>query len=139
MEETTVTGTGARSRRGLWAGRIMSALAILFLGFDAVGKVLELAPVVAGTTQLGYPATAVVEIGIVLLVCVLAYAFPPTAVLGAILITGYLGGAVATQVRVGNPLVSHVLFPVYVGILAWGGLYLRDARLRALLPLRARA
>jgi hypothetical protein len=132
------TRTAAASGKGLWAGRIMSGLAILFLAFDAVGKLLRLAPVIEGSTQLGYPASAVFGLGVVLLVCVVTYAVRPTSILGAILLTGYLGGAIATHVRVGNPLFSHTLFPIYVAVLIWGGLYLRDARLRAIIPLRAR-
>ena len=94
------------------------------------------APVVEGTVQLGYPESVLLGLGIVLLACTVLYVIPRTAILGAILLTGYLGGAVATHVRVGNPLFTHVLFPVYLGVLIWGGLYLRDERLRALIPLR---
>jgi len=134
----TDTGTAAASGKGLWAGRIMSGLAILFLAFDAVGKLLRLAPVIEGSTQLGYPASVVFGLGVILLVSVITYAIPATSVLGAILLTGYLGGAIATHVRVGNPLFSHILFPIYVAALIWGGLYLRDPRLRAIIPLRVR-
>jgi DoxX-like protein len=91
---------------------------------------------VQGTTQLGYPGHLIRGIGIIELVCLALYVIPQTAVLGAILLTGYLGGAVATHVRVESPLFSHILFPVYVALLIWGGLYLRDDRLRALIPLR---
>jgi hypothetical protein len=87
--------------------------------------------------KLGYPTSLAVPIGIVLLVCVVIYVIPRTSVLGAILLTGYLGGAIATHVRVGDPLFSHVLFPTYVALLLWGGLYLREDRLRALIPLRS--
>jgi len=133
------TDTPTASGKGrLWAGRIMSGLAILFLAFDAVGKLLRLAPVIEGSTQLGYPASVVFGLGVVLLVSVVTYAIRPTSILGAILLTGYLGGAIATHVRVGNPLFTHTLFPIYVAILIWGGLYLRDARLRAIIPLRVR-
>jgi hypothetical protein len=118
------------------AGWILSGLAILFLFFDSWGKLMRLPQAVQGTLDLGYPDSAVTLIGIILLVCVLLYAIPRTAVLGAILLTGYLGGAVATQLRVGNPLFSHILFPVYVGVLIWGGLLLREDRLRDLMPLR---
>ncbi|HEX5045348.1 MAG TPA: DoxX family protein [Candidatus Polarisedimenticolaceae bacterium] len=118
-------------------GRISSALAVLFLGGDAMAKLLRLAPVVAGTTQLGYPEGSVLVIGILEALCVVAYVAPPTAVLGALLLTGYLGGAIATHLRMGNPLFSHILFPVYVAGFVWGGLLLREARLRSLLPLRA--
>lgn len=118
-------------------GRILSALAVLFLGVDAIAKLLQLAPVVSGTAELGYPAGAVLTIGILEALCVAAYVAPPTSVLGALLLTGYLGGAIATHLRMGNPLLSHILFPVYVALFVWGGLFLREARLRALLPLRA--
>jgi len=125
------------SRKAVWTGRTLSALAILFLALDSLGKLVEAAPVVAGTIQLGYPPTVVFGLGVVLLLCVAVYAVPVTSILGAVLLTGYLGGAVATHVRVGNPLLSHTLFPTYVAALTWGGLYLRDARLRALFPWRS--
>jgi hypothetical protein len=115
----------------------MSALPALFLVMDAVMKLMKPEFVVKATVQLGYPENVIFGLGIVVLVCVILYVIPPTAVLGAILLTGYLGGAVATHVRLGDPLFSHVLFPVYVAILLWGGLYLREERLRALIPLRS--
>ena len=87
-----------------------------------------------GTTELGYPAGVVLPLGIIQIVCLLLYVVPRTSVLGAVLWTGYLGGAIATHVRLGNPLFSHVLFPVYVALLLWGGLWLRDRRLRGMLP-----
>jgi len=124
------------SKGRLWTGRIMSALPALFLFVDGVGKLLKPTPVVEGTVQLGYPESVLLGLGIVLLTCTVLYVFPRTAVLGAILLTGYLGGAIATHVRVGSPLFSHTLFPVYLAALIWGGLYLRDERLRALIPLR---
>jgi hypothetical protein len=124
------------SRGRLWTGRIMSALPALFLFVDSVGKLVKPAPVVEGTVQLGYPESVLLVLGIVLLTCTVLYVIPRTAVFGAILLTGYLGGAIATHVRVGSPLFSHTLFPVYVALLIWGGLYLRDDRLRALIPLR---
>lgn len=120
----------------LWAGRIMGAIAVLFLVFDSVIKLLKLAPAVEGTITLGYPGTAIVGIGILELACLAVYVIPRTSVFGAVLLTGYLGGAVATHVRVGNPLFTHILFPTYVALLLWGALYLRDARLRAIVPLR---
>jgi hypothetical protein len=125
------------SKGTLWTGRIMSALPALFLFVDSVGKLVKPAPVVEGTLQLGYPESVILGLGIVLLTCTVLYVIPRTAVLGAILLTGYLGGAIATHVRVGNPLFSHTLFPVYIAVLIWGGLYLRDERLRALIPLRS--
>jgi DoxX-like protein len=124
------------SRRQVLTGRVLTGLAVAFLLFDTVLKVAKLPAVVQGTAQLGYPAHLVLGIGIIELVCLALYAIPRTAVLGAILLTGYLGGAVATHVRVQSPLFSHILFPVYVALLIWGGLYLRDERLRALIPLR---
>jgi hypothetical protein len=128
--------TASVSKGSLWAGRIMSALAALFLLMDAVMKLVKPAPVVEGTVQLGFPESVIFGLGIVLLVCVILYVIPHTSILGAILLTGYLGGAVASQVRVGHPLFSHTLFPVYVAALVWGGLFLRESRLRALVPLR---
>ncbi len=116
----------------IWAGRIISALAILFLAFDTIIKVLNLPPAVEATTQLGYPASLVVGIGLLELACLVIYLIPRTSVLGAILLTGYLGGAIATQVRAGSPLFS-VVFPVIMGALIWGGLFLREERLPALL------
>ncbi|EEF57948.1 DoxX family protein [Pedosphaera parvula] len=123
-------------RKALWTGRIMSALITLFMLMDGVGKLVKPAPVVKGTVELGYPESVIFPLGIVLTICTLLYAIPRTSILGAILLTGYLGGAIASQVRVGNPLCSHILFPVYVAVLLWGGLFLRDARLRTLIPLR---
>ena len=120
----------------LWAGRIMSYLPALFLLFDAIAKLVKPAPVVEATVALGYPESVVVPLGITLLVCAVLYLIPKTAVLGAILLTGYLGGAVATHVRVGGSLFT-ILFPVIFGILLWGGLYLRDERLRMLIPLKS--
>ncbi len=118
-----------------WAGRISSALVILFLLFDGAIKVLQLAPAVDGTVQLGYPAGATFGLGVLLLACVALYALPRVAPLGATLLTGYLGGVIATHVRVGSPAFS-MIFPLILGALLWGGLALRDARLRALLAPR---
>jgi DoxX-like family len=115
---------------------LLTALVALFLTFDTVIKVLRLAPAVQGTTALGYPADTVLWIGMIELACLALYLVPRTAVLGAILLTGHLGGAIATHVRVGSPLLSHTLFPIYVALLLWGGLYLREPRLRELVPLR---
>ena len=118
------------------AGRILSGLVILFLLFDGVTKLMLIKPVTDAMPQLGYPVSLARPIGVIVLACLALYVIPRTAVLGAILLTGFLGGAVATNLRIGNPLVSHVLAPVYVGLMVWGGLYLRDARLRALIPVR---
>ena len=143
METTTTIHTSQSdaktapiSKRTLWTGRVMSGLPALFLLVDAVGKFIKPAPVVEGTLQLGYPESVIFGLGVVLLACTVLYIIPGTAILGAILLTGYLGGAVATHVRVASPLFTHVLFPVYLAVLLWGGLYLRDERLRALIPLR---
>jgi hypothetical protein len=120
----------------LWASWIASGLATLFLLVDAAMKLARVQVAVDTTVQLGYPDGVLAPLGVVLLVCTVLYAVPRTSILGGILLTGYLGGAVATHVRVGDPLFSTVLFPVYMGVALWGGLYLRDARLRALMPLR---
>jgi hypothetical protein len=130
--------TAPVSKKGLWAGRIISGLVILFLTFDVVFKFIKPAPapVVETMAHVGWAVSLAPVLGIILLVCVALYAIPLTSVLGAILLTGYLGGAIATHLRVGDPLFSHVLFPTYLGVLLWGGLYLRDTRLRALIPLR---
>lgn len=120
-----------------WAGYILSGLPVLFLLADAVGKFFKPEVVVKGTLDLGYPESAIIPIGVILLICTVLYAIPRTSVLGAILLTGYLGGAVATHVRVGSPLFTHTLFPVYLGAFVWLGLYLRDTRLRALVPFRS--
>jgi len=125
------------SRRRLWTGRILSCLAVLFLLFDSVIKLTRIAPVRESFERLGYHPSVAVGIGLLELACLTLYVIPRTSVLGAILLTGFLGGATATHVRVGDPLMSHVLFPTYVGVLVWGGLFLRDARLRALVPLRS--
>ncbi len=128
--------TAPISKKMLWAGRIISALPALFLLLDGVGKLVKPAPVVEGTIRLGYPESVILGLGIVLIACTILYVIPRTSILGAILLTGYLGGAVATHVRVGDPWFP-VFFPIIVGVLAWGGLYLRDDRLRALIPLRS--
>jgi hypothetical protein len=124
------------SKRRLWTGRILSGFAVLFLVFDAVVKFTKIAPVVDSFAQLGYPIGLAPTIGSIALICVVLYVIPRTSVLGAVLLTGYLGGAIASQLRIGNPLFSHVLFPLYVAALIWGGLYLRDEQLSALIPVR---
>jgi DoxX-like family len=120
------------------AGVVMSGLVIAFMLFDAGMKLIPLDIVITTTAELGYPPSPGLArgLGIAALVCTTLYAVPRTAVLGAILLTAYMGGTVATHLRVGNPLFTHMLFGVYLAVLAWGGLYLRDAGLRALLPLR---
>lgn len=123
------------SRRAVWTSRVLTTLAALFLLFDAVGKLLRPVQVVEGTVQLGWPASVILPLGILQAVFLILYLVPRTSILGAILWTGYLGGAVATHVRIGNPLFTHILFPTYIAALLWGALWLRDRRLRALLPI----
>jgi len=123
----------ALSTGAVWTGRVLSTIISLLLGFDATMKLLQIAPVVKASAQLGYSAHAVFGIGVVLAACVALYAIPRSALLGALLLTGYLGGAIATHVRAGNPLFTHVLFPIYVATIVWAGLVLRDARLRTFL------
>lgn len=119
-----------------WTGRLLTALPVVFLVIDAVVKFSGMKVVADTMAQLGWPVGLAAPLGVLLLACTALYVFPRTAALGAVLLTGYLGGAVATHVRVGDPLFSHVLFPIYVGALLWGGLVLRDARVRALIPFR---
>lgn len=119
----------------VWTGNVLSGLAILFLLFDTVIKVMQAAPAIESTVQLGYGAEYVVVLGLAELVCLALYVFPRTAVLGAILLTGWFGGAMATHVRADSPVFS-VIFPILIGLMVWGGLYLRDARIRDLLPFR---
>ena len=115
-----------------WAGIILSALPVLFLLFDGVTKLMKIAPVTEAFARLGYPTGVAMGIGILQIFCVIVYIVPRTSVLGAILLTGYLGGAVASHVRIGDPF----WFPILFGALLWGGLFLRDERLRTLVPLR---
>jgi hypothetical protein len=128
---TIVSGSTTLS----WAGRMLSAIPVLFLVFDGVIKVLNLQPVVEASLLLGLPVDLAPNLGLLLLVCLALYLLPPTAVLGAILLTGYLGGALAVQLRIEAAPFSLV-FPVLIGALLWGGLYLRTPQLRTLLPLR---
>jgi uncharacterized membrane protein YphA (DoxX/SURF4 family) len=125
------------SKSRLWGGRILTALPVLFLVTDAVPKLLKLAPVVEAFARLGLPVSLPPAIGILELVCVTLYVIPRTAVLGAVLLTAFLGGAMSLHVRIGDPLASHTLFPMYMGLMLWGGLFLREDRLRPLLPLRS--
>lgn len=120
-----------------WAGRIISALAVLILLFAGIIKVLNLPSTMEGTVQPGYPVSLIPIIGIIELACVAVYIIPRTSVLGAILLTGYLGGAVATNMQVSLDLFT-ISFPIILGVLLWGGLFLRDEQLQALIPLRSR-
>ena len=117
----------------LWSGRVLSGLAVIFLLIDAIGKLFRVGPVVKGTVELGYQESVVFPLGVLLLIGVVLYAVPRTSLVGAIYLTAFLGGAVATHVRVGSPLATHVLFGVYVALFLWGGLALRTPRLMTLL------
>ncbi|TPK94752.1 DoxX family protein [Mesorhizobium sp. B2-4-12] len=132
ISETAPVSSGA-----LWTGRVLSGVIVLFMIFDGAIKLPPLDIVTQTMTELGWPADANVArlLGVIGLVSTALYALPRTSVLGAILLTGYMGGAIATHVRIGSPLFSHTLFGVYLGIILWGGLYLRDPRVRALIPL----
>jgi DoxX-like family len=130
--QVTIQGP-VTSKKSLWTGRVFSGIAALFLLADSTAKFLKPKAVVEGTVQLGYHENVILPLGIILLVCTVLYLIPRPSVVGAILLTGYLGGAVATHVRVGDPLFSHIFFPVYLGVMLWGGLFLRDPRLSALI------
>lgn len=123
-------GAGYPTTRTRWLGRVLTGVALLFLAMDATIKVLGVKEAIDGTTQLGYAARLVLPLGLLELTCLALYAIPRTATLGVVLWTGYLGGAIASNLRLGLPLFSHVLFPTYVAALLWGGLYFRDARVR---------
>jgi len=127
-----------QNHKMIWISRILSGLVILFLAADGAMKLVPIPIVTETMGQLGYPASVELArgLGIITLFCTALYAWPRTAVLGAILLTGYMGGAMATHLRVGSPLFSHTLFGFYLCLFIWGGLYLREARLRALIPLR---
>ena len=125
------------STRPKWiqrTGWAMSGLMIAFLLFDSVSKLVLERHVVAATATLGYPQDSIRPLGLICLVCTILYAIPRTSILGAILLTGYLGGAIASKVRIEDPMFSSVLFGLYFGLLVWGGLYLRNGQLRALMP-----
>jgi DoxX-like family len=121
------------SKTALWVGRVMSALPVLMVLFGSILKLMKTASVIEGFARYGLPERLVVPVGVIELICVIVYVIPRTAVPGAILMTGLLGGAILTNVRVGDPGYA---FPVILGMLAWGGLYMRDVRVRELIPLR---
>lgn len=127
----------SRSTAKVWTARILTGLGAAFMLADSIVKVLKLAPAVKGTAELGFPPESVAILGAVELACTVLYLIPRTSMLGAILVTGYLGGAIATHVRLSNPLFTHVLFPSYIALLLWAGLYLRDDGLRRLIPARS--
>ena len=128
--------TAAPSKARLWTGRILTILTTLFLLFDGVMKLVRPLPVTKAMTQLGFPLHLSVPIGIILLICTALYALPSTAVFGAVLLTGYLGGAVVSQLRIGAPLFFNTLFPLYFAIPLWAAVYLQEPRLRTLMPVR---
>jgi len=131
-----VPGTSV-SRGALWTGRVMSGLVIAFLLFDGAMKLIPLQVVIDTSQQMAIPLDIIRTLGTLTIIATLLYAYPRTSVLGAILLTGYLGGAIYAHYRLADPLFTHTLFGVYLGLLIWGGLYLRDPRVRALIPLRA--
>lgn len=130
-------GHAGGSKLGRRVGGICIGITAAFLGLDASMKLLEVEAAMQGTVELGWPSRVVFGLGMVQLLCLVAYLVPRTRVLAAVLWTGYLGGAIATHLRVGDPWLSHTLFPIYVAALLWLGLWLREPRVRALLPLRA--
>lgn len=122
----------ATSKKALWTGRVLSGLAAAFLAFDGLFKLFATDDAATATADLGWPPEVLPGLGVLELVLVGLYLAPRTSPIGALLWTGYLGGAIATHLRIGNPWLSHTLFPIYVSLLLWGGLYLRDRRVRAL-------
>lgn len=129
--------TTSISRGALWTGRVMSGLVIAFLLMDGAMKLIPLQVVIDTSQQMAIPLDIIPTLGVLTLIGTLLYAWPRTSALGAIILTGYLGGAVYAHFRLADPLFTHTLFGVYLGLLMWGGLYLRDPRVRALLPFRA--
>jgi len=126
------------SKPARWSGRILSGLVIVFLLFDGAIKLVPWPVVTETMDRMGYGSSETLarSLGIITIVCTLLYSIPPTSILGAILLTGYLGGAMASHVRIGSPLFSHTLFGLYLGLMLWGGLWLRDRSLRSLIPFR---
>jgi hypothetical protein len=129
------TSVEAVSKGQLWTGRVLSGIGVLFLTMDTVFKLIASQMAAEATAQLGYPAHLIPVIGWIEAVLLVLYLIPRTSVFGALLWTGYLGGAIATHFRIGNPLFTHQLFPIYIATFLWLGLWLRDRRLRAVLPL----
>ena len=130
------TQSGFLSKKAVWTGRVLTGLIAAFLVFDGMIHLMKPAPVVEAFIRLGFPLSLAVPLGIIEIVCVLLYLVPQTSILGAILLTGYLGGAIATQLHSGSPL-GEISFPIIMGVIVWAGLYLRDDRLRSLIPLRS--
>jgi DoxX-like family len=134
----TIAGKAPVSKPALWLGRVLSGLVILFLLFDGAIKLVPWPVVTETMDRIGYGSSETLarSLGIITIVCTVLYAIPPTSILGAILLTGYLGGAMASHLRIGSPLFSHILFGFYLGLMLWGGLWLRDNSLRASIPFR---
>ncbi|MDN4072922.1 DoxX family protein [Fictibacillus terranigra] len=126
------------SKSRLWTARVMSGLVTLFMLFDGITKLLKLSVSVDGMVEMGFAEHHVITIGILALLSTILYALPQTSVLGAIILTGFFGGVIATHIRLDNPLFSHTLFPVYLAVLTWGGIYLRDKRLQIIFPIKQR-
>jgi DoxX-like family len=133
---STLADTPPVSKPALWLGRILSGLVILFLLFDGAIKLVPWPVVMETMDRMGHGSSETLarSLGVITLVCTILYAVPPTSILGAILLSGYLGGAMASHVRIGSPLFSHILFGLYLGLMVWGGLWLRNRNLRALIP-----
>ena len=135
---TSISETVPVSRPARWLGRVLSGLVIVFLLFDGAIKLVPWPVVTETMDKMGYGSSETLarNLGIITIVCTLLYSVPPTSILGAILLTGYLGGAIASHVRIGSPLFTHILFGFYLGLMVWGGLWLRDPTLRRLIPFR---
>jgi hypothetical protein len=136
----TIVDTAPVSKPALWSGRLLSGLVIVFLLFDGAIKLVPWPVVTETMDRMGYGSSETLarSLGLITIVCTALYAVPPTSILGAILLTGYLGGAIASHVRIGSPIFSHIFFGLYLGLMVWGGLWLRDRSLRALLPFSRR-
>ena len=135
----TIAETAPVAKPALWMGRVLSGLVIVFMLFDGAIKLVPWPVVTETMDRIGYGSSETLarSLGVITLVCTILYAIPPTSILGAILLTGYLGGAIASHLRIGSsPLFSHTLFGLYLGLMVWGGLWLRDRSLRALMPLQ---
>src|SRR3984893_17061098 len=137
---STMAEAAPVSRPALWLGRVLSGLVIVFMLFDGAIKLVPWPVVTETMDRIGYGSSETLarSLGIITLVCTILYAIPPTSILGAILLTRYLGGAIASQLRIGSALFSHILFGLYLGLMVWGGLWLRDRNLRTLIPFRRR-
>jgi DoxX-like family len=138
IAESPIVESAPQARFPLWSGRVLSGLVILFLLFDGAIKLVPWPVVTETMDRMGYGSSETLAraLGAITIACTVLYAIPPTSILGAILLTGYLGGAIASHVRIGSPLFSYVLFGLYLGVMLWGGLWLRDRNLRSLLPFR---